>query len=137
MLTNTGRPSARKAARRDSEKTSDPDAASAADPVCVTAMPLRTASAASKATVAADWPKRRLRPEAVWLRPSTQPANPSRTKPVAVARTPAGPASWLTTHNSQTAAPYIGKARPCFRNSIQRPGRGMRPAIPGRQANAI
>ena len=59
---------------------------------------------------AAACPTRRPRLSPPCVIPSTQPANPSSTRPAAVPSTPDEPASWLTTHTSQALAPYIGKA---------------------------
>ena len=45
-----------------------------------------------------------------------------------------GAACWLNTQTSQAAVPYIGKARPFFRVSIQAPGRGSLASRAGAKA---
>ena len=99
------------------------------------AIPLSTTSAASRAAAATDCPTRRPRLAAPCVIPSTQPAKPISTRPAAAASTPDGPASWLSTHSSQTLAPYIGKASAWRSTSIQRPGFGATRHRPGAVAS--
>ena len=132
MSTNTARPSACRAASRAAVNGSLPSAALAgATGATSPDKPGTSAAVASTAMTVTACATRRPRPWLCPASPSDQPPNPSSRMPPAVASTPLGPASWLTTQTSHTAAPYIGNASACLTTSIQRPGRGSARATPG------
>ena len=77
-------------------------------------------------TVAATDPARRA-PGALWrVLSNSQAPNPMSTIPARAAATTSAPVCCASTQTSQTAVPYIGKARTCFRCSIHGPGFGRK-----------
>ena len=129
MLTNTGRPSARNAARRAGVKAWEFAATTGVVPGSATSR-ATAASAPQPATMKPN------RPPRCCACPHAHAENASSTAPAAAPSTPDAPACRLMTHNSHAAAAYIGNASAPRSTSIQAPGRGSSRATPGTSAKA-